>query len=380
MRIVNLCGPNPLSPESGGVGGVVYNINKRLVNDGMEIINICYYKENFLKNTEIGTVIGVKVPHNEFLKMITYTLKSAVISRKFEPDIIQSEGGSCFGAGIAAKILNRNKKIIERAHGTHVGLINSMQRKTLHMRILGGMYTNVIEKLTFRNADLIIAVSNLAKRELIKYYKIDPQKIKVIYNGVDTKYYRRNMPKQNARRRLNLDPEDKYSLFVGLDPYRKGIDIAIGATRSVRLSNFKLIIIGKKDLSNQLKSNIIEKLVPVGLVSEKIKRLYYLASDVFIFPSRHEGFALAPLEAMGCGLPVVISKYTGVNEVVKNKEAIVIKNLNGQKYAKEITKIIKNKNYANKLSQKARGLVLKYSWDKVIKKYKLLYSSIKIEK
>ncbi len=385
MKIVNLCGPNPLDPiESGGVGVVVYNLNKRLVKHGFDITNICYSERSFIKKSNIGTVIGLKVPHNELLKILIYSLRAAYLSQKFNPDLIQSEGSSSLGAGIAARFFNKgNVKIIERAHGTHIGLIDSLPNKNLHMKILGKLYAKIIENLTFQNADTIVAVSKLAKHEIMNYYRVAGYKIKVINPAVNTKYYVPPSNKSALRKKLNLNASDRYVLFVGLDAYRKGLDIVIDSILSIKDTKIKLLVIGV-NATNFYKEFPKERLngrvIILGKPPNKVKRLYYQASDIFVFPSRHEGFAVTPLEAMASGLPTVVSKTSGTNEIITDGvNGMVLKDNSAQPLTNTIIAILGNHKIMDRMSKASRELVLRYGWDAVAKIYYDLYYNLYTE-
>ncbi|MEM3715216.1 MAG: glycosyltransferase family 4 protein [Thermoplasmata archaeon] len=378
MIIVDLCGPNPLEVESGGVGEVVYNINKLLMRNGIRVINICYSKKSFTKITEIGTVIGIKVPHNEFLKIIIYSIKAAYLSKKFNPDIVQSEGAGSFGAGVTARVLNKHSvKIVERAHGTHIGLIHSIENRTLHMNTLGKLYTKLVERLTFRNADAIIAVSRAAKQELVKYYNINQKDITVIYNGVDTNYYKPIKSKIKVRKELKLNQNARYALFVGFDLYRKGVDKIMNSLNKIKIPSFNLLVIGSKYFNFKNLESSSNEIKFVGKVSDSIKKRYYQAGDIFLFPSRHEGFALAPLEAMSCGLPVIVSKQTGTNEIIKNNiNGIILKENTSNDLANSINRVLNNSRLLKKISKNARNTALEYDWNKIVKKYEKFYYSL----
>ena len=136
IRIVDLNNKNPLDYSSGGVGFTTYYENKALVDHGLDVITVCYSNKNFIKKTEMGKIISIKVPNNEFLKILTYSLKAALIAKRLNPDIILGEGPGNLGASLVASLIKDKKTLhIERAHGTHKELINSIPKKTLHTKI-----------------------------------------------------------------------------------------------------------------------------------------------------------------------------------------------------------------------------------------------------
>lgn len=375
MKIVNLCGPNPLDVKiSGGVGQVVYNINKELKAENFDITTIAYGDVYLNKETEMGKLIVLSIPNLELLRLILYPIKAALLCRKLDPKIVVSEGGSSLGAGLFFSFFKRKKTIlIERAHGTHYGLLQQTSQKTLHMRIFGFLFANILERFSFKRADKIISVSKFTKSELIKFFSINEHKISVIYNGVDNTLFKRatHKEKRSLRRSLGLMANKKYLLFIGLDPLRKGLDIAIAALSYLNNKNVYLNVIGNpKNFSTQNKNVFF-----LGKIGQKRKLKYYKLSDIFLFPSRHEGFSLVCMEALSSGLPLIVSKYSGTNEIITNKKnGIVIGNLDPKRYARAIEYLLDKQN--DKIGCASIKLASKYSWKNVSKTYVKFYKSL----
>ncbi len=116
-----------------------------------------------------------------------------------------------------------------------------------------------------------------------------------------------------------------------------------------------------------------------GKVSETEKIKYYQASDAFILPSRGEGFALAPLEAMGCGLPCILSNQTGINEIVTNNlNGVVINGFNPKKYSTALERLAYRIKFSKSISKASRVTALRYNCVRMTRRYYEFYKKISI--
>lgn len=164
-----------------------------------------------------------------------------------------------------------------------------------------------------RSAKKVITVSEFSKREIVKYYGIDHQKITVVYNAVSADF-RRTEDKQLR--------DEKYILAVSSLNYRKNFIAVLEAFGIFENTNndTSLYIIG--DLRNtnfagidieQYKNN--PRIRFLGRVSDKDLVRYYSNASMFVYPSIYEGFGIPPLEAQHCGCPVLVSDIPPLHEV-----------------------------------------------------------------
>ncbi len=237
------------------------------------------------------------------------------------------------------------------------------------------------EKRLYTDCDKIIAVSNSTKSDIINFYKIPNNKIKVIFNGINQKRYniesRKVKSSENSIRNL---------LYVGRLVPRKNLETLIKAIYILKkdISDIRLLICGKGDTKYEL---YLESLVNryglknniefLGFVSDKKLTKIYSESDLFILPSLVEGFGMVLTEAMGYGLPIIATNIGGVNEVVRNnEEGILVEPRNPKDMANTISKLIKDKNLYKKYQKNAINRVNDFSWEKnandTIKLYKTL--------
>lgn len=201
---------------------------------------------------------------------------------------------------------------------------------------LGNAYhaTSWLEQTALHNADGIVAVSTAMKHDIIDLYGIDPQRIRVIYNGVDTQRYRR-IDRPEVLKSYGIDPTKPYVLFVGRITRQKGIihlvnalpllDKGVQAVLCAGAPDTEAIAKEMDDTVRQARSGTeneiiwISKIVPV----DDAVALYSHA-DLFVCPSVYEPFGIINLEAMACGTPVVAAAVGGIPEVVIHDETGIL--------------------------------------------------------
>lgn len=209
------------------------------------------------------------------------------------------------------------------------------------------LYYLKLEKQIFEKTPFIIANSNMVKNEIIQYYKIPPQKITVVYNGVDlNRFSLENKKKQKQiRKELNLPENAKLLLFVGTGFKRKGLDILIKALPFIN-EHVKVLIIGKGDKAEYIKTAKKLKVEDKVLFFSPQKEIekFYAASDLFVLPTLYDPFSNATLEAMASGLPVITTKNNGAAELIQEAhEGYVLKELlNHEELAQKINLALKN--------------------------------------
>ncbi|WP_163555288.1 glycosyltransferase family 4 protein, partial [Klebsiella pneumoniae] len=138
-------------------------------------------------------------------------------------------------------------------------------------------------------------------------YGFDKSKLILIYNGVPRKRF---YDKKTTGNNINL-------LFIGRLDYQKGFDILISAMEKTINGNIKLTVVGDSDNSNVKKNS--DSIKYVGWVAPENIEQYYREADLVVVPSRWEGFAMVPLEAMSYGLPVISSDATSLPEAIKHR-------------------------------------------------------------
>lgn len=210
----------------------------------------------------------------------------AAAAEDHRPDLIVGNGFLGLGAP-------RGVPRVQVFHGTSVGEVLAARRGLLRrdfLRRLFGYWP--LEALTCRAGELVV-VSDSAARETARYYRRAPATI--IPNGVDTELFR-PCDRTEARRRLGLDAQPRYALFVGRPEYRKGADLLL---ESCREAGWELLHAGATPIPGARHLGLLE---PKQLVAA------YAASDCLLFPTRYEACSYVLLEALACGTPAVTTR------------------------------------------------------------------------
>jgi glycosyltransferase involved in cell wall biosynthesis len=173
-------------------------------------------------------------------------------------------------------------------------------------------------------ADCVIAVSELTKNIIVKEYGIPASKVRVVYNGIDDS----TVPSSGgALPRLHTLKSSGYRfvLFLGRITLQKGPDYFLRAAKRVleRNPHVLFILSGSGDMENQIthlaaELGIAGHVFFTGFLNGAERHEVYSAADLFVMPSVSEPFGITALEAMKLGTPVLISKQSGVSEVVRH--------------------------------------------------------------
>ncbi len=186
-----------------------------------------------------------------------------------------------------------------------------------------------MERTAMLDADAVIAVSNGTKEDILRVYPLPPERVHVIYNGIDLQEYQQTSD-TGALVKYGVDPSVPYVLFVGRITRQKGVTHLVDAIRRLPLNTQVVLCAGAPDtpeIAAEMRKKIeearqgnprviwIEKMVSKPEVIQ-----LYSHARVFCCPSVYEPFGIINLEAMACGAPVVASATGGIKEVVVDNE------------------------------------------------------------
>lgn len=165
----------------------------------------------------------------------------------------------------------------------------------------------------------IIAIADMIKKDMESFFHTNPNEIKIVYNGVDTKKYNHSSLQQirgNLRKQWGVKENDTIFLFVSYDLKKKGIEPlveAAGKLKTIGKGNFKIIIVGGQPY--RLLERLIERLnlkeTVIFTGRAKSTEEYYANSDVFVLPTYYDACSLVVIEAMASGLPSITTVYNG---------------------------------------------------------------------
>jgi len=217
-----------------------------------------------------------------------------------KPDVVHlhSTFSGVFGR-IALILLSplRRTKVIYCPHAFSFLMESSKLKKKIYI---------IIEKILLNATDKVICVSNYEYQEAVKS-GLNSNKLVTIHNGVPAKIYKKKLAR-NEKIKL---------LFVGRFDYQKGYDLLIKAFQQCCKQSFHLTIVGDRVNENTDRVNLDNVTYTGWLASRDIEE-YFMDADALVIPSRWEGFAMVPLEAMSYSLPVISSNATSLPEVVKD--------------------------------------------------------------
>ncbi len=187
-------------------------------------------------------------------------------------------------------------------------------------------YAKFMMKMAIKKSKVILTVSENTKNDLIKYFKVDENKIKVIYSGV--KEDLRVKPKEELNYlydKFNIPKDKKILMYVGnLKPHKNLERLLAAFSKMKNNKECTLLLVGKAFESYNVLENkekelkIEDKVIHTGIVSNKELLDLYNLVDLFVFPSLYEGFGFPVLEAMACGAKVVSSNSSSLPEVGGN--------------------------------------------------------------
>ena len=217
----------------------------------------------------------------------------------------------------------------------------------------------------------VISVSNYTKKDILKYFKVNPEKIGVIYEGAPDREFK----VQNSKFKI----EKPYLLYVGNAYPHKNLERLISSFDELgREMDLKLVLVGEKDYFYQRlekEFSHIKNIVLTGFVSDKELKALYQRASCYVFPSLCEGFGLPPLEAMANGLPVVCSSSTCLPEIL-GQAAIYFNPEDEQEMAQVIKQVLKDKNLQQELTSSGFEKVKEYSWQKMGREILKVYQSV----
>jgi len=238
-------------------------------------------------------------------------------------------------------------------------------------------------RLLHRRAAAFIANSQASARQLTIASGVNPSKITVIYNAVDTNIFR---PDADARKRIRAQQEfcdDAVVVgFVGRVHRDKGIDLLVGAMGLLCRDNpkFHLLILGNGPMENLLqrraaKSGISDHIHFAGF--QPNPAVWMNAFDIGCLPSRNESFGLAAAEMMCMQVPLICTAVGGLEELMKNgQNAVVLKENTPQHIAAAIRRLATDAELQKKLTQHAAAFVKQFSIETFIQKIEALYSNL----
>ncbi len=383
---------------TGGLGIACHGLTQELVREGVEVTFVlprsqkttgaAKFKFADVKTVKLREVNSSLVPYGNSQTMVdvynesgtkkvfshsvieeahAYAHKAAQIAQEGNFDIIHAHDWTCYLAGVAAKRAT-GKPLILHVHATAYDQAASNN-------VDPEVYK--IEKESYAIADQIITVSNFTKDIIVNKYGVDPDKVEVIHNGVEVREPNRHEPVLSELRKQGK----KVVLYHGRITIQKGVDYFVRAARKVVDYDPDVIFIisGAGDMERQIfdlvgSLGLSNNVKFAGPLWYEERDQMYQSVDLLVMPSVSEPFGLVPLEALQHGTPALISKQSGVSEVLKNTLKVDFWDVD--EMANKILATLRYPVMQQQIVKEGKFELLKLSWEKAATKVVSVYRSL----
>ena len=292
-----------------------------------------------------------------------YALVGAQIASQSKFDLIHAHDWLTYPAGVAAKKAS-GKPLVVHMHATEF----DRSGENINTQVFE------IERSGMEAADRVIAVSNLTRNIVIERYGIDASKVYTVHNAVEPSDREDFITYDKAVR-------EKVVTFLGRVTFQKGPEYFIEAAHKVyqRDKNVRFVMAGTGDLLEKMirrvaKLRMSSRFHFTGfLKGENVDRMFAL-SDVYVMPSVSEPFGISPLEAMRSNVPVVISKQSGVAEVLRH--ALKVDFWDVDAMADAIHALLHYKSLSKAFTKYGATEVENLKWENAARHIKTIYQQI----
>lgn len=241
-------------------------------------------------------------------------------------------------------------------------------------------YLSLFTRLSARKARRIIAISESTKRDVVHLLGVPPDKVEVVYCGLDDAF-RPLAEDQVAAFRSERGLSERFILFVGTIEPRKNVTRLIEAFANLltcQLADLKLVIGGAKgwfyeDVFARAEELGLEGQVMFpGYIPASELPLWYNAAELFVYPSLYEGFGLPPLEAMACGTPVVTANTSSLPEVV-GEAGLTVAPLDVEGLAEAMRRVLNDATLRREMRERGLQRAQSFSWTKTARETVQVY-------
>src|SRR4051812_29140349 len=286
-----------------------------------------------------------------FNEIQRYAALAAEVARNESFDVVHAHDWMTFPAGMAVAAL-KGTPLVVHVHSTE------FDRSGLHVdqRIYD------IERRGMHAAMKVIAVSSLTKNLITHHYGIDPGKVEVVYNAIES-----NGTNGFDEEKYSIHKDEKIVLFLGRITMQKGPEYFLAAAKKVLevMDNVKFVMAGSGDMIRRTiemaaSMGIGHKVLFTGFLRGGDVEKVFRMADLYVMPSVSEPFGIAPLEAMSHDVPVIISKQSGVAEVLTHALKVDFWDIN--EMANKIIAVLRHPPLASTLRQHGSFEVRRLSW------------------
>lgn len=377
--------------NSGGLGTACFGLTRALAARKIEVLfvlpkkvgvaasfmNILFADKKSVKFLEIETPLKPYVTSESYIRerdkvtsdiyggtlmqeVRRYALRARDIAKKETFDVIHAHDWLSFLAGVEAKKVS-GKPLILHMHATEFD-------RTGGQGVNQAVY-DIERESMMQYADGIIAVSNFTKQKIVERYGVPAEKIQVVHNGIDECDYTSIPDRLSEMKKAG----QKIVLFAGRITIQKGPEYFVRAAKRVLdvNPNVLFLVAGSGDMERQMlleaaSLGISDRVIFVGFLRGDDLNAVYKIADLFVMPSVSEPFGITPLESIIAGTPVLISKQSGVSEVLVH--ALKTDFWDTEDMANKILGVVSHRSLWQTLWGNSREEVKKVNWDAASKK------------
>ena len=391
MKILHIVSSYWPAFEFGGPIESVHQLNKWLIKKGADITvyttnaglkknkNIILKKETVVNGVKVFYFPYYGYVHFTFSPVLCWTIRKNI--KNF--DLIHITGVWNFPVLAAAFWARFYKKpYIISSRGSLMK--EPMEKKSL---LIKKIFLFLFVRRDLKNASAVHFTVEAEKEEYMKA-SLPLKKAIIIPNGFDIIEFKKQLSQNFFRNKFNIGADKKVILFLSRLNWKKGLDTLIPAFAEVlkKESRAVLVLAGpdEKNYKKEIELKIVNCKLKIGkdviftdmLIGED-KISAYRESDVFVLPSYSENFGMAVVEAMACGLPVIITKGVGISKEVEKAGAGIVIEKDKKQLTEAILKILENPQLGKKMGENGRKLVeTEFSSEKVAEKWIEEYSNL----
>lgn len=303
---------------------------------------------------------------NLFDEIHKYALRVKALAQLEEFDIIHAHDWTTFPAAVGAKHAS-GKPLIVHVHITQFDMVGGDGRVN--------QMAYDIERYGMHEADIVVVVSEMIKRRCIEQYDIPAYKIRVLHNAATP------MNANMDTGAIKIGDNDKIVLFAGRVTLQKGPDYFVRAARMVldKDPNVKFVLAGSGDMLTRMielsaELGMADKFIFPGFYTRDQAEKLFAMADCFVMPSVSEPFGIVPLEAMQKNTPVIVSRQSGVAEILSN--ALKVDFWDVRDMANKILAVLKYRELHEHLTHHGTMEVQALTWDRYAEKLEKVYGEL----
>jgi len=364
-------------PPCDGIGYHVYSLSKELIRAGHEITVIT---RDQIGSEQVGTLEGIKIFRGPFLPTYPVHIGTHQFWTNAKLKDLKGEFDIVHYHTPLTPVLDLDAPEVVTVHSSMIEEVDQMESgfflKKLFLKVMTRTFTKYYMGLSLKRAKRIVAVSSSVKGEIRRFFKPGAEVV-VIRNGVDTDFF---SPVPHVSER-------KYVLYVGRLAYRKGLLELVEAFHKISGNvDADLVLCGRGVLRPHLEAmvssyGLTDRVRFTGFVTRDELKALYQGATVFVAASAYETGPLTALEAMSCGVPVVVTKVGIMPDVVRDGESgFFVEKGNAEDLAAKIKVLLADPSMAERIGANARKVVARdCQWSEITKQLSAVYEQVILE-